>query len=156
MTALCFVDANVFVCSRDASEPAKQALARQWLEYLWENRCGRTGIQALNEYYVTVTRKLNPGLEPQEAWQDVEDLLAWDPVTVDAALMKRGVDISHRFTLSWWDSLIVAAAQTSGCRYLLTEDLQDGQDLDGMQILSPFRITPQDLAAETPVTHKRG
>jgi len=156
MTALCFVDTNVFVYGRDASEPEKQALAQQWIEVLWKNRCGRTGIQVLNEYYVTVTRKLDPGLEAEKAWQDVEDLLAWDPAIADAALMKRGRDLTHRFSLSWWDALIVAAAQASGCRYLLTEDLQHGQEMDGTQILNPFHTTPQDLAALPPVTDEQG
>jgi predicted nucleic acid-binding protein len=156
MIGLCFVDTNVFVYARDASEPEKQARARQWVETLWKSRCGRTGIQVLNEYYVAVTQKLDPGLEADEAWQDVEDLLAWNPTIVDAALMNRGRDVVDRFSLSWWDALIVAAAQASNCRYLLTEDLQDGQKMDGTQILNPFRITPQDFMAEARVADEQG
>ena len=146
MTGLCFVDTNVLVYGRDASEVAKQARAQEWLDALWRRGCGRTGIQVLNEDYVTVTRRLDPGLEPAAAWQDVEDLFAWDPVRIDAALMKRGREVATRFGLSWWDALVVAAAQASECRYLLTEDLQGGQRLDGVQVVNPFQTSPSDLS----------
>jgi len=145
MSALCFVDTNVLVYSRDSSEPDKQPRAHEWLTALWTCRCGRTGIQVLNEYYVTVTQKLKPGLTEEEAWQDVNDLLAWQPVVMDVRLMRRAQTSSQQFTLSWWDALIVAAAQTCACRYLLTEDLQDGQDLDGTQVVNPFRHKPDDI-----------
>lgn len=152
MTALLFVDTNVLVYARDASEPGKQARAQAWIAALWRDRSGRTGIQVLNEYYVTVTRKLDPGLEAAEAWRDVIDLLAWKPVVVDAALMERGRDVADRFVLSWWDALIVAAARESGCAYLLTEDLQDGQELDGTRVLNPFRVGPEIMATEPPMS----
>ena len=82
MSALCFVDTNVLVYSRDASEPDKQPRAHEWLTALWRHRCGRTSIQVLNEYYVTVTRKLKPGLSEEEAWKDIDDLWAWQPATL--------------------------------------------------------------------------
>jgi predicted nucleic acid-binding protein len=79
----------------------------------------------LSEYYVNVTRKLDPGLSANEAWDDVQALLAWDPQPIDGALLQRGQSVSSRYGLSWWDSLVVAAAQAQGCSLLLTEGLQD-------------------------------
>jgi predicted nucleic acid-binding protein len=145
MSALCFVDTNILVYYRDASEPDRQPRAREWFAALWRHGCGRTGIQVLNEYYLTVTRKLRPGLTEEEAWRDVEDLLAWQPVVVDAAVMRKARTATQRFSLSWWDALIVAAAQGCGCDYLLTEDLQDGQDLDGTLVVNPFHHLPEEI-----------
>jgi len=149
MSARCFVDTNVLVYSRDASEPDKQSRAHEWLTVLWRRRCGRTSIQVLNEYYVTVTRKLEPGLSEEEAWKDVDDLFAWQPAAVDVRLVRRARTASQRFALSWWDALIVAAAQACGCEYLLTEDLQDGQDLDGTHVIDPFRHRPDEVLADS-------
>jgi len=97
-----------------AAEHDKQPRAHEWLAALWHHRCGRTSVQVLNEYYVTVTRKLEPGLTEEEAWADIDSLLAWHPLAADAALLRRARTASQRFALSWWDALIVAAAQT--CR----------------------------------------
>lgn len=147
MSVICFVDTNLLVYARDASEVEKQTVAEAWLDRLWESRCARTGIQALNEYFVTVTRKLSPGLTEDEAWNDVEDLLSWDPVPVDAVVVRRGRDIATRHGFSWWDAQIVAAAQVSGSEVLLTEDLQHGQKLDGLTVVDPFQQAPDDVLA---------
>jgi predicted nucleic acid-binding protein len=79
MTAAVFVDTNVLVYARDASEPAKRAVAIQWLEQLWSEHRGRTSTQVLSEYYATVTGKLRRRLDRETAWGHVRDLLAWEP-----------------------------------------------------------------------------
>lgn len=139
----CFVDTNVFVYARDEGEPEKSAHALAWLSGLWESRSGRTGIQVLNEYYVTVTRKLDPGIAEGDAWQDVLDLLAWDPVAVDTEVIKLAREVALPYGFSWWDAQIVAAAQLSAVDILITEDLQHGQDLNGVLVVNPF-ISPPD------------
>lgn len=63
--------------------------------------------------------------------------------------MRRARTASQRFSLSWWDALIVAAAQTCRCDFLLSEDLQDGQNLDGTRVIDPFQRPPEDLSAPT-------
>ena len=137
-----FVDTNVLVYARDASEPRKQPAAARWIRSLWERGDGRVSVQVLQEYYVTVTRKLRPGLTPAHARSDVRDLMAWQPVTIDAALLDAAWSIEDRFGLSLWDSLIVAAAQDAGCDSLLTEDLAHGMQLDGLVVASPFESDP--------------
>lgn len=62
-----FVDTTILVYYRDSSESEKQLIAENWLTALWKNKLGRISFQVLNEYYIAVTRKLNPGLEPQPA-----------------------------------------------------------------------------------------
>jgi predicted nucleic acid-binding protein len=141
MTELVFVDTNVLLYARDAGEPAKQPRAAAWLGRLWRERTGRTSMQVLSEYYVNLTRKLSPGLPPEEAWDDVAALMTWRPATVDEPLMRRAREIEQRHRLSWWDSLVVAAAQVQGCVLLLTEDLQDGGVYGGVTVRSPFAST---------------
>lgn len=146
MSETVFVDTNVLLYARDASEPVKQPRARAWLDTLWERQRGRLSHQVLNEYYVAATRKLQPGLDRETARADVRDLMAWRPVGLDSAMLEDAWWLEARFGLSFWDSLVVAGARAAGCRYLLTEDLQHGQDLDGMAVVDPFALEPQDLA----------
>lgn len=138
-----FVDTNVLVYARDTSEPAKQPRAEAWMQHLWRTRAGRTSVQVLNEYYVTVTRKLSPGLDRSSARDDVRDLGAWRPAIVGDSTMTLAWDLEDRFSLSWWDSLVVASALELGCDDLLTEDLQDGHSFDGLIVKNPFLHAPE-------------
>jgi len=136
-----FVDTNVLVYRSDASEPAKQARAESWYEFLWRSRTGRVSYQVLLELYATLTRKLKPGFDPQEAREIVSELSAWQPITVDLGVVQRAWSLEERHSLSWWDALIVAAALAGNCRVLLTEDLQHGQvfgSSNGVRVFSPF------------------
>jgi predicted nucleic acid-binding protein len=145
MAAKVFVDTNVLVYNRDASEPSKQAQAMDWLRHLWNTRTGRLSYQVLQEFYITVTEKLEPGLDRESARRDIRSLLPWRPIAVDNRVFDGAWHIQDRFGLSWWDALIVAAAQVSACRYLLTEDLQAGQVFGDLQIINPFQTTPEIL-----------
>ena len=147
MTAPVFVDTNVLLYARDAGETGKQPRAAAWLEYLWREQLGRTSIQVLSEYYVDMTGKLSPGLAPDEAWDDVQALLTWHPQAVDDVLLRRGREVEVRYRLSWWDSLVVGAAQLQGCTVLLTEDLQDGAVFGGVAVRSPFTLAIEEAAA---------
>lgn len=141
----CFVDTNVLVYFRDASEPEKQAKATAWLTAVWRSRVGRISFQVLNEFYVTVTRRLDPGMRKAAARADVNHLMAWNPIAVERPVIEIAWSIQDRYRLSWWDALIVAAAQKTNSRYLLSEDLQDGQELDGVLVVNPFAKEPQTL-----------
>ena len=134
-----FVDTNVLVYARDASDPGKQARASGWVSYLWETGEGRLSLQVLNEYYAATTRKLQPGLSRAEARADIEDLLAWRPIGIDERMLGPAWGVEDRFGLSYWDSLIVVAASVAGCEVLLSEDLQHGAGLDGVRVVDPFQ-----------------
>jgi predicted nucleic acid-binding protein len=138
MSAEVFVDTNVLVYARDTSEAVKQPAAMIWMEQLWRSRRGRVSIQVLNEYFVTVTLKLKPGLPCKIAWNDVKDLFAWKPIPADISLLTETRTLHEKHQFSWWDAQIVAATGLSGCRYLLTEDLQDGQEFNGVRVINPF------------------
>jgi len=143
----CFVDTNVLVYARDASETRKQPLAMTWIEALWEQHLGRLSFQVLAEFYVTVTQKLDPGMSRHDARAELRDLMAWRPIAIDGAVMDRAFALQDRFRLSWWDAQIVAAAQLLGCRYLLSEDLAAGQRFDGLEVVDPFRHPPAAVLA---------
>ena len=90
-----------------------------------------------------LTRRLN--FDPAEARQIVEALSLWNPIRIDLAILRRAWLVEDRFRLFWWDALIVAAAQASECTVLLTEDLQDGQLLDGLRVVDPFASPGRSL-----------
>lgn len=148
MTARVFVDSNVLVYSLDTTEADKQHRAAGWMEFLWSSRRGRLSFQVLQEFYVNVTRKVRAPVEPDDARQVVRSLLAWQPLSVGAGEIEAAWAIQDRNAVSWWDALIVAAAESLDCRYLLTEDLQHEQVLGGVRIVDPFRIGPGDLPAD--------
>ncbi|SRR5258706_15717919 len=147
MSAAVFVDTNVFVYARDANQPRKQPLAASWLDFLWREQTGRTSVQVLSEYYVTVTRKLEPGLDPEDAWDDVRGLMSWQPTPIDHSLLVRARDIERRYRLHWWDCMIVSAAQIQNCALLLSEDLQDGGEYGGVVVRSPFTLAVSEASA---------
>ncbi len=145
MNALVFVDTNVLLYRHDSSKPEKQQAAETWLVYLWQTRSGRLSTQVLQEFYLNATQKLKPGLDRGTARQEVLDLAVWNPISVDLQIIAEAWSLQDQYQLSFWDSLIAAAARISGCRFLLTEDLQHDQDLNGVRVLSPFIARPSSI-----------
>jgi predicted nucleic acid-binding protein len=143
MTAPVFVDSNVFLYALDAADPKKQQAARIWRAELWKSRRGRVSFQVLGEFYVNAVRKQPAARDEVRA--EVRDLLAWNPVIANAVLLEQGWKIQDRFQFSYWDALIVAAAKVCDCSYLLTEDLQSGQKLDGIEVVNPFLRGPESI-----------
>ena len=145
MRGTAFVDTNVLVYARDVDAGDKQVRAMEWLTELWRAQKGRISYQVLQEYYVTVTQKLKPGLPIIEARRDVTALLAWNPAVSNSEIIQRGWELQDRFSLSWWDSIIAAAALELGCVYLVTEDFQDGLTIDGLKVVNPFKTAYADM-----------
>ena len=137
MTAPVFVDSNIFLYAVDEADPRKQRVARDWRAELWKSRLGRVSFQVLNEFYVNAVR-LNPDASDQ-ARAEVR-AICWGGILWlwTRTIMERGWKLQDRYQLSFWDSLIVAAAKTASCGFLLTEDLQDGQKLDTVEVVNPF------------------
>jgi len=103
---------------------ANNTWPKNWLDEIWQGKVGRLSFQVLQEFYVKVCQK---GLSSvSDAHSEIRDLLTWKPIAVTTGLLERSWKIQDRYQLSFWDALIVAAAKVSACRYLLTEDLQDG------------------------------
>jgi predicted nucleic acid-binding protein len=161
MTALVFVDANVFLYARDETEPEKLAKARSWLEHLWHNRLGRTSLQVLSEYYVNL-RRIASSNSRADLWKDVAKYLAWQPQAINEELFNCAREVELRYRLSWWDSMVVAATQLTQCSVLLTEDLQDKADYGGVTVRSPFTLAVEEprsayaaASGGLPLRHRR-
>jgi predicted nucleic acid-binding protein len=142
MIAPVFVDTNVLIYALDETDHKKRQAAMAWKTALWKSRGGRTSFQVLQEFYVKAMHKWPSSRNATRA--EVRDLLAWRPVAVDAGVLHQAWQIQDRYQFSFWDSLIVAAAKAASCGYLLTEDLQHGQDLDGLVVVNPFQQDPLD------------
>jgi predicted nucleic acid-binding protein len=140
MTASVFVDTNVFIYCFDSANAGKLQAARNWRTELWGDRRGRTSYQVLQEFYWTGTQKW-PQLR-KEIQAEIRDLLDWHPIVINSEILEGSWEIQVRFKISFWDSLIVSAAKAASCRYLLTEDLQEGQEMDGVRVVNPFRSSP--------------
>jgi len=134
-----FVDTNVFVYLFDKSAPVKQAQARRVLEA--EGPPGHIVLstQVLQEFYVSVTRKLGKPMSEPDGASATQDLCAFDVVDVDKDMVLRSLTLSRTERMSFWDALIVEAAQTRRCVRLLTEDLQEGRRFGSLQVANPFR-----------------
>ena len=145
MTGKAFVDTNILVYARDANAGDKQGRAMAWLTELWRDQNGRISYQVLQEYYVTVTQKLRPGLSAADARRDVTAFFAWNPSVSNSGVMQRGWELQDQFGLSWWDSLIAAAALEFGCAYLISEDFQHEFAIDGLIVINPFNAVYADL-----------
>jgi predicted nucleic acid-binding protein len=131
-----FFDTNVLVYAEDDDTPEKQQLARN---LIFEHRRGGTGVvsmQVLQEYFVTVTRKLN--IESPLARRKVELLSEFDVVAPDVPDILAAIDLHRLHGFSFWDALVIRAAKQAGCRILLSEDFQDGREIDGLRIVNPF------------------
>jgi predicted nucleic acid-binding protein len=147
MTGPVFVDTNILVYDRDERDPVKHERARAWMAALWQRPgLGVISGQVVSEFYWTVTRKLRPGLEEEQARRYLRTLFAWDLVPIDQRVLTEAWDVQQRSGFSYWDALVVAAARAGGCRMLLTEDLQPDQDLDGLLVVNPFERPPESLS----------
>jgi predicted nucleic acid-binding protein len=146
MPAIVFVDTNVLIYALDRFDLKKHQAAQAWRGSLWKGRNGRLSFQVLQEFYSKITQKWPAARE--EARAEVIDLLAWKPIATDEVILNLGWRMQDRYQLSFWDSLIAAAAKVSACRYLLTEDLQAGQTLDGVTVVNPFVSDPSSLSSD--------
>ena len=134
-----FVDANVLVYAFDASAGRKQQAAAKLLERLWESGGGCLSVQVLQEFFVTVTKKVATPLAVEEATARLRELSAWRVFAPTAGDVLDAAGLHREAKIGFWDAMIVLAAAESGCDVLWTEDLTDGQVLRGVRIRNPFR-----------------
>jgi predicted nucleic acid-binding protein len=134
-----FVDAGILIRSEDGADPAKQQAALGWLSVLWRRGLGRTSTQVLNEFYLLATRKIQPPMPAGDARAEVRRYELWQPWQTDHATVESAWAVESRYGLHYRDSLVVAAAQHLGCRFLLSEDLPHEQHYGGVQVINPFK-----------------
>ena len=137
MNARSFFDTNVLVYADDTRAGTKQTRAIGLVEEHRRDGTGVVSLQVLQEYFVTVTRKLN--VDSPLARRKVEILSEFDVVVPDVADILAAIDLHRLHGFSFWDALVLRAATQAGCSVLLTEDFQDGREINGIQVLNPFR-----------------
>jgi predicted nucleic acid-binding protein len=146
-----FLDTNVLLYCIDDRTPAKRDSAQAWVAACWTRRCGRTSAQVLNEFYVNARRKFPSAISAGDARAVVRRYQHWSPWQNDQATVETAWGIETRYGFSYWDALVLAAAQQQGCAYVISENMQHGQQVDSVQILDPFRTGPEVLDGEPPV-----
>jgi len=134
-----FVDINVLVYAEDADAKDKHIIARDLLLQRWRDRDGVVSIQVLQEFYVTVTRKLKKPLTSARALEIVEEYLTWTVVENTGHLLVEAIRLQQRSKLSYWDAMVVQAAISSGCERMYSEDLNAGQRFGSLVIDNPFK-----------------
>jgi len=132
----CFIDTNVAVYLFDDADAERQDAARQ--VFADDSLSLVVSTQVLLEFFVVVTRKLAVPLTVEQAQQAVEHLCELEVVATDRRLVNAGLETARQHQLSVWDAMMVEAAVESRCEVLLTEDLNDGASLRGIQIRNPF------------------
>ena len=133
-----FVDTNVLVYAYDRGAGAKHERAAALLESLWQEGSGALSTQVLQEFYVNVCRKAASPIPPEEARSLISDYLAWEPVINDGALVLDAIEAEARYRLSFWDALIVVAAQKINADVIYSEDMSDGQQFGTVTVKNPF------------------
>jgi predicted nucleic acid-binding protein len=132
-----FLDTNVLIYSVDRADRAKQETALGLIARHAKERTGVISTQVLQEFFSAATRKL--GIAPLQARQHLRDFRIFDIVQVTPGIIEEGVDCSILNTISFWDGLIIASATAAKCAELISEDLADGQVIQGLVVRNPFR-----------------
>ncbi len=133
-----FVDTNVLVYAHDRSAGDKHVCAKELVSVLWASGTGCLSIQVLQEFYVTITRKVEAPLNPQETAGLIADLSAWRVHTPSPADLLNAIDIQQRYQLSFWDAMVIQSAMQLSCEVLWSEDLNAGQLYAGIKLINPF------------------
>jgi len=134
-----FVDTNIFVYAYDLDAGIKHKIATALISDLWGTRQGVLSTQVLQEFYVTITRKVTKPIQRTQARRIVKTYTSWELVVNDPAIILQAGEIEEAYQLSFWDALIVSAAFSRSVVKILTEDLNHGQHIEGMLIHNPFQ-----------------
>jgi predicted nucleic acid-binding protein len=138
MTDKVFVDTNILVYAHDLDAGNKHDKAVEIVSQLWESRNGVLSSQVLQEFYVTLTRKVSSTLSKLEARKLVQKYSHWHLVFDDPSIIMQASEIEESNNISFWDGLIVSAAYSQNVPTILTEDLNHGQIIEGIFIRNPF------------------
>ncbi len=135
-----FVDTNILVYAYDRGAGDKHVEARRAIGRLWEEGTGVLSTQVLQEFYVNVRRKSQRPISITSARSLVADYMAWDPVVNDGTSILEAMDAERRHKISFWDALIVVAAQKCEADVILSEGFSHGQKYGSVRVVNPFEV----------------
>jgi predicted nucleic acid-binding protein len=133
-----FVDTNILVYAHDQDAGHKHEIARKVISELWESRLGLLSTQVLQEFYLTLTRKIPVPLDKPTTRGILRNYFSWEVVINDPSIILQSSEIEETYKISFWDALIVSAAFSKNATTILTEDLTHGQIMYGIEIYNPF------------------
>ena len=134
-----FVDTNVLMYAHDTSAATKHERAKALVEELWRDRTGVVSTQVLQELSVNLRRKTGRPLDVKATREIVSDYLTWHVVVNGGESILEALDLEARYQVSFWDALVLCAAQAYGAEVLYSEDLSDGQMYGSVRVTNPFR-----------------
>ena len=132
-----FFDTNILIHAVDEGEPEKLQIASQLVEEHLVEGDGMLSVQVLREFY-SASRKLSPPLSDGQAQEMARYFSTFRTLAEDPGMVLGAIRLSREHMLSFWDALIVEAALAGGADRLLTEDLQHGQEIEGLRVENPF------------------
>ena len=138
MSGKAFVDTNILLYAHDLTDSAKNAVAIDLLTQLWDDNTGVISTQVLQEFAVNLQRRISLSLTHQEIRARIVLYLDWEVVVNGKGAVLRGLDAKERYQISFWDAMIVQAAESAGCEVLYSEDLSHGQEYGGVLVVNPF------------------
>jgi predicted nucleic acid-binding protein len=133
-----FVDTNILIYAHDAAKGAKHERALVLMESLWDSRTGVLSTQVLQEFCVSLRRKVHPALSAEEVRLRVRNYLNWEIIVNTGESVLGALEIEARDQISFWDALIIHAAQSSGAAVLYSEDLNAGQVYGSVRVVNPL------------------
>ena len=134
-----FVDTNILLYAHDPLSGVKRDRARQLIAHLWATGEGVLSTQILQELCINLRRKVAPPLSVDEIRRLVQDYLSWEIVVNDPQSVIQALEIEVRYKISYWDALVLHAAESSGAAVLYSEDLSDGQRYGPVRVKNPLR-----------------
>ena len=136
-----FVDTNVILYTYDNSHSFKRDQAEAWLQRLWQEASGSLSWQVIQEFYWNGIRKFK--VQPARIRSHVRMLTEWNPPEVTIGMIERAWFWTDEARIPFWDAMIVAAAERTRCRWLLSEDFQAGREFGSITVVSPFEKAPE-------------
>ena len=138
MSDKCFVDTNILMYAHDTTAAAKHERAKALVEELWRERTGVVSTQVLQELTVNLRRKAGKPLGTRATRDVIVDYLTWQVVVNNGESILEALDLEQRYRISFWDALIVHAAEASGASVLYSEDLSNGQRYGAVDVVNPL------------------
>jgi predicted nucleic acid-binding protein len=134
-----FVDTNILMYAHDTSAGEKHERAKALVEELWRDRTGAVSTQVLQELSVNLRKKVRRPLDAKATRDIVADYLTWQVVVNGGEAILEAIDLESQYQISFWDALVIQAAQLSGVEVLYSEDLSDGQKYGTVRVINPLR-----------------
>jgi len=135
---VCFLDTNILVYAFDALEGEKHTQAKHLIEKLWDTKTTWLSVQVLLEFHSAITRARSKSFSVKESQAVISTFQYWKIFSPRASDVVQAISIQEKYHLSIWDAMIIQSAHACGCKVIYSEDLNPGQEIEGIKIVNPF------------------